>query len=171
MAAASWSSFICVSSFLVIATAAYAQSTVVDGGRGVSARVEVDRAIYQAGQPISIRLTLTNTSGHSFCWLATGPAGLVDVQIYDADGRKIEPTLPSAGHMGSGPMRTWMTGDEVHLTTGDDGGWIGVSLWGYDVRSPGKYRVVVIPIVGDPNIAPSRTSQVSNDGILITIAP
>jgi hypothetical protein len=161
-------------SFVVIllsaATGAHAQEIARQGAPGMHVRIETDRETYRVGEPISVQLTLQNRSAHKIEYVGGSPAGFADLVIHDASGRKVEPSLPPAWQIASGPFRTLMPQEEFRIGARGKGAWIDLKVWGYELRSPGKYTITRIPMVGGPNTEPNSKTVRSNE-VTVTIEP
>jgi hypothetical protein len=156
-----------VAATLIAAASARAQTAQVNTAGGVSVRTEAGHSTYGVGEPIFVRVVMTNTSGHNLSYISSGPFRLADLVIYDPDGRSIEPMADVGKRKISGATRTWLPQQEI-------GEWANISAWGYDLRSlrsPGRYRIVGIPIVGDPGAKYEAVDTGTITGTFITIEP
>ena len=90
---------------LTAARSAHAQTTAVHSDRGMSARIEMDRATHKLGQPIAVRLTMQNASGHKLNYVYGEAPSFADLVILDANGRQVKMTLQPAGQISSGPLQ------------------------------------------------------------------
>jgi TonB family protein len=159
-----------------------AQSAAADHGNlirsnsAIVARIASDRLVYHLGDPIRVRLTLTNKStdqlyiGHS-----PPPFALVDLQLLDLSGRPLpHGGTPSIRCMnGRLQMLSWNLSPGKPVVIGfydpenhwQHTDWADVKCWGYRVNEPGSYRLIATPQIeafgpGDEfNDAPAQESN------------
>jgi hypothetical protein len=73
---------------------ALAQGSSRRSGRDVHLRIETNRPAYHVGDSIAVRLSLRNISGSPVRFVADPPVVQARLQVYDGEGRLVEPTLP-----------------------------------------------------------------------------
>jgi len=109
-------------------------------------RIEVGRPTYAAGDSIKLRLSLRNTLPDR----VTVPNGrLVDrvsVSVYDSAGNQLTPGPAAGPGFSSGPPTMSLGPWAQVIAKGSDGrDWIDLREWGYELRSAGRYSIVVTP--------------------------
>lgn len=160
-------------------SAAVVNGNLVRSNSAVVARIESDRFVYHLGDPIRLRLTLTNKSsdqlyiGHS-----PPPFALVDLQIFDSSGRPLphgEPHFPPPKGLRAGigsilssdlppgrPVIIDFSDPEMNSRRTE---WADVKYWGYAIKKPEAYTLVATPKIeafgpGDEfNDAPAHESN------------
>lgn len=149
---------------------------LIRSNSAIVARIASDRLVYHLGDPIRLRLTLTNKSADQL-YVGNGPPfALVDLQVLDSGGRR----LPH----GSAPLKGCMPLSSSHvpqppanLSPGkpDVIGWANINCWGYRLNEPGSYTLIATPKIeafgpGDEfNDAPARESNAIR--IVVTRGP
>ncbi len=145
-----------------------------------SVRLESDQTVYRPGQPIELRITLTDKASQAFQTEAGPPFSLTSLIVRDAEGR----TLHSLGSSGFSQLNimpyTFSPQKPILLEYPDPKGngrvtaWANIRRWGYDLTQPGTYYITAYPhfaaapvgATGDQFLTPS--SDLSNR-IRITI--
>ncbi len=139
----------------------------------VVARIVSNKAVYRLGDPIKLRLTLTNKSGERLYISGSPPPfWLLTLTIFDASGRPLQHggrrTADARASMLSWnlapgkPVVIDFSDPENHWRRTD---WADVKYWGYSIKTPGTYTLVATPEIqafgpGDEfNDAPARESN------------
>jgi hypothetical protein len=152
--------------FSLLAVSLGAQEPDPGGAAGVQLRVETDQASYQVGDSIMVRLTLQNISDRPIRFQYGTYTGLVDLKVMDQAGRVIQPTVTRLGAKFSGPLRTLRAGGAMtllHWKAPPVREWLNLRDWGYEIRTPGRYKIVGSSAIGR---AQSNRAQMSNGAII-----
>jgi hypothetical protein len=153
--------------FSLLAGSLGAQEPDPGGAAGVQLRIETDQASYQVGESIMVRLTLQNISDRPIPFQYGTYTGLVDLTVMDQAGRIIQPTVGRFVAKFSGPVRSLRAGGAMtllHWKAPPRREWLNLRDWGYDIRTPGRYRIVGTSAIGD---AQSNGTQMSNRAIIM----
>jgi hypothetical protein len=151
------------------ATSALAQGASRRSGRDVHLRIETNQAAYHVGDSIAVRLTLRNISASPVRFVADPPVVQARLQVYDGEGRLVEPTLPRPLQRSSGRPVTLKAGGSMTLGSNDQA-WLNLRDWGYDLRTPGRYTITGLPGVVGPELDPDYATVRSNKATF-TIRP
>ncbi len=124
------------------------------GNGPLVARIVSNKSIYHLGEPIKLKLTLTNESDEELWAGGAPPYGLTTLKIFNAQGRP----LPRTGKPGmicecGGHNWSWAfdPGKPVIIQFDDPEShwalrvWADIRLWGYSIAQPGTYTLVVTP--------------------------
>jgi hypothetical protein len=162
-----------------------AQSAAVDhknlirSNSAIIARIASDRLVYHLGDPIRLRLTLTNKSTDQlYIGNSPPPFGLVDLQVLDSGGRPLPhgstPQIRcTSGVLGFSQSLSWNLSPGKPVVIGfydlenhwQHTDWANVRCWGYSINEPGTYTLIAIPKIeafgpGDEfNDAPAQESN------------
>lgn len=133
-------------------------------GRDIHAIIETDRATYQVGDTIRVRVSLRNVSDVPITFVPYSPWYQVVLVVTAGDGRVVEKRWPGGG--GGPPTVTAARLEpgrmEVQLWDGRE--WLRLGSWGYDLREPGQYAIVGIPQIASPAAAQITGPAVAPDG-------
>lgn len=140
---------------------AVAQGTHRRSARDVHLRIETDRPAYHVGDSIALRLTLRNVSAAAVRFVSDPPAVQARLQVYDAEGRLVQPAFPRPLQRSSGRPFTLKAGESVTLRW-QNRDWLNLRDWGYDLRTPGQYTIAGLPGVVGPELAPDYEMARSN---------
>ncbi len=156
-----WRTYLLTIVFITCAVSLTAQQPAHATARDLHLSIQTNRLTYSVGDSILVRLALRNVSSHTIAvpsWSATHMAQLV---VYDEDGHRIKTMLPRTEAIGWGRTLMMEAGKEVDVPgqertgrrdpTGKGLVWINLQQWGYDIRSPGQYTIVGMPLVFEPD--------------------
>jgi hypothetical protein len=110
--------------------------------RDLQMHVETRLAMVKGGEPVQVRITMRNISGHTITY-PRGPIGLtVGLRITDACGHAVKAVgLPVFGIVGGAvPI---LPGQEVTFSSGRGEEWVDLREWGYELRTVGSYTITV----------------------------
>lgn len=148
-----------------------AQTADVRTARDIQLRIESERASYRVGDSIRVRLTFRNASAYTVRYGTAPHIYQARLQVYDEAGRLVEPSIPSnvTGRLG-GPERQFKPGAEFTLKSqGLRNEWLNLQDWGYDLREPGRYRIVGTPSLNGRYLTADGAAP-SNE-VTITVEP
>jgi hypothetical protein len=147
--------------FITCASSSSAQKPAWATARDFRLRIETDHSDYHVGDSILVRLTLLNVSSHTVAFFGASATGLTQLLVSSEDGHRIGTTLPRVDHIWWGRTCDLDPGQEVGLPgqertnrgelTGRGLVWVNLRYWGYDIRSPGEYTIVGMPLVFEVN--------------------
>ncbi|HEY8259376.1 MAG TPA: hypothetical protein VIG08_17085 [Gemmatimonadales bacterium] len=144
----------------------------VYSARDIHLTIEPRQTTFQAGSPVEVRLTLTNQSEHELRYVDLPPFYLTSLRVYDAGGHEAELTDWQPVTMISGPsppiillgpgettiIRDWGRHDE----------WLDLKYWRYDLRNPGTYTIVGVPMVAGPTLTADTSVRSNRAEITVT---
>ncbi len=133
----------------------------------VRLEIETDHASYQVGDSIMVRVTLHNTSDHPVLYQSGTFTAMADLRVIDETGRVIPPPGLPFGAESSGPLRTFPPGGSLTLVfwkAPPRREWLNLRDWGYELRTPGRYKIVGTPRIGG---APRNGLQMSNEAPIV----
>lgn len=141
------------------------------GGENVHVRIETDRQTYRAGDSIMVRLTLRNVSSRAIRFVNDAPSNQVRLVVRSTAGQKIDSISSRPGQHSPLSTRSIRLNAGEEMTLQYDGHtWMNLRDWGYDLRMPGRYTLVGIPIVGGLELKPEIKTVRSNEATF-TIEP
>jgi hypothetical protein len=120
----------------------------------VGVRLAIDRPIYHVGDTIRVRVTLVNRSSQPLDTSFSPPWALTKINVFDAKGRLLEATQPSAWCGGCiarnialqlpprKPVVVEYYDRDKHWALED---WADLREWGYDLNRPGQYTLAASP--------------------------
>jgi hypothetical protein len=146
-------------------------------GGGLSVQLETGKAVYHTREPITVRVTIHNTSGTEYGVLVMPPWLLCKLLILDDQDRALAPSIMPThpGFRGNDidwdltPGKSRVSG---YYALGDNSTfheWTPIAFWGYQLTSPGFYTVTAIPhlevtsrreYVKEPNAAGSTPVRI-----------
>jgi hypothetical protein len=136
----------------------------------VSVGIEVSRPSYRAGDSISVRLTLHNTGNRTVLYPAIAAPHLVHLSVHDGGGREVRP-LRGKGAAVALSVIQLSPGAELTLTSSQGKEWVNLRDWGFELRTPGKYRIVGTPSGGPSNVQREAKAARSCNEASLTIIP
>jgi len=121
-------------------------------GSGLSVQLETEKTVYHAREPITVRVTIHNTSGAAYGVLIMPPWLLCKLLILDDRGRAVAPSITPT-HPGfrennidwdltPGTSRVsgyYAPGDPLTFQERTP-----IAFWGYQLTSPGFYTITAI---------------------------
>jgi hypothetical protein len=135
-----------VATYTVIAAFAFASAAILPGGDTLfRLKIETDKAAYSVGEPILVRVTLTNTSDQPYKLDSRPPWSVCVLQIFDTNG---SPVLQDSvvGVQDLIPGWRFQPGQTRAAEYWDDkdvaAQWAKLERFGYSLKTPGTYTVV-----------------------------
>lgn len=112
-----------------------------------SARLDADKSVYHVGEPVQVRLAITNDSDGEYGISYLPPWLLGSLSVLDYKNQTIPLTLTPHSRAWRGSLA-----DAVFLKPGEScvisyyvgdalKGWTPISFWGYDLEKPGIYEL------------------------------
>lgn len=133
--------------------------TLPIGRRVLDYAIRADRPVYVVGQPINVRLTLTNLAGKTIGYDLNRPQPPCILIITDKQNIPIPSSQDGRGQY---PLRGIMAWGE--LPSGETAfAWKEIAAWGYRLDKPGEYTISAKPDINAGIVTPSVTYQVTND--------
>jgi hypothetical protein len=175
--------FICAAAALpgsALATTIYAPPLPVRSGV-IAARIESDREVYNAGEPIKLRLTLSNRTGSTIFYVNAASYELSDLHIISGKGDRVSPTGARGPCICEGrtiatplaPGKSVIVQSYVRRSGNwEFREWADIRNWGYNLTTPGTYSISVtahVNAVGTTGSEFSTSSGGSANILHITI--
>lgn len=122
----------------------------------ILARIETNKSVYHVGEPIMLRLTLINKSGHEIFFFPSAPYAISNLEVFNARGKAV----PSTGAQGEicpagcgghpytikldpgKPVIVEYNDRQSHWALRE---WADIRHWGYDIRQAGNYTLIASP--------------------------
>lgn len=137
---------------------------------GLQISLVSDRSAYKVGEPIKLRLSLTNASSQAIKIQPMPPLGVANLVVLDDHGNKVEPNKGASMQFGSGPRLTVQPGERISVR-GLKGELIDLMEWGYDLKDPGRYTIIPISPEVPHGEALQRAASLSTaKNVVISIA-
>ena len=136
--------------FVLSAFALTAQTSLPVRSGIITARIEADKSAYRLGEPIQLRLSLTNITRRTIYVVDDEPPYWnSDLQVFDADGKRLSPTRGRGRCICEGRTSTvpLNPGKSVVYEYNDPYSrgalreWADLSRWGYELPKPGGYTL------------------------------
>lgn len=142
----------CVAGCLMFVSRVNGQDPAARGKNDLHLRIEVNQSSFHAGQPILLRLTLLNASGHPTTHESGSHTGLARIRVYDSNGKEIPMTgRPLGGRVGGAPHTLKASGELPVSKSGfPERVWLDLRDWGYELWTPGSYTLA------DPGLSSNR---------------
>jgi len=135
-----------VTTYTVVAAFAPASAAILPGGDTLfRLRIETGKAVYSVGEPILVRVTLTNTSDQPYKLDSRPPWSVCVLQVFDTNG---SPVLQDSvvGVQDLIPGWRFQPGQTRVAEYWDDKNvaaqWANIERFGYSLKTPGAYTVV-----------------------------
>jgi hypothetical protein len=147
-----------------------AQAAARHHARVVRVRIEADKATYEVGEPIKVRLTLRNVSSEAIAFRSSVPRLYVSLHVTDEGNRALDVDqrlinqFPS-GHWG---RESYLKGGEERVLKWEDSEWMNLQDWGYRISNPGRYTITGTPYVWGDKLVLDKSIR-SNEAT-ITVA-
>jgi hypothetical protein len=135
-----------VTSYAVVAASALASAAILPGGDTLfRLRIETDKAVYSVGEPILVRVTLTNTSDQPYKLDSRPPWSVCVLQVFDTNGSRVlqdavvgvQDLIPG-WRFQPGQTRVAEYWDNKNVAAQ----WANLGRFGYSLKTPGTYTVV-----------------------------
>ncbi len=142
----------------------------VYSARDIHLNIEARRATFQAGNPVEVRLTLTNQSDHEVRYFDVHPKYRTELRVYDAAGHAVALTLWQPSLLTTpcyGCPRILGPGETEILRDFEGNEWLDLKDWHYDLRGPGTYTIVGAPMVSGPTLTIDTTIRSNRAEITI----
>lgn len=135
-----------VTTCAVAAAFAPASAAILPGGDILfRLRIETDKAVYSVGEPILVRVTLTNTGDQPYKLDSRPPWSVCVLQVLDANGSAVyrdsvvgvQDTIPG-WRFRPGQTRVAEFWDDKNVAAQ----WANIGRFGYSFKIPGTYTIV-----------------------------
>jgi hypothetical protein len=115
-------------------------------------RIESDHSAYKLGDPIQIRVLVTDETAVPYAALVAPPWGICKLIIVDAQNMPVVSPGSFTWRMSLAAMYEFAPGATV-IASYDDRGqtrqWADIAWWGYHLTKPGQYTITAVPeIIG-----------------------
>jgi hypothetical protein len=135
-----------VTTYAVAAAFAPASAAILPGGDALfRLKIETNKAVYSVGEPILVRVTLTNTGDQSYKLDSRPPWSVCVLQVFDTNG---SPVLQDSvvGVQDLIPGWRFQPGQTRVAEYWDDKNvaaqWANIGRFGYSFKIPGTYTIV-----------------------------
>ena len=132
----------------------------------VRAHIEVKKQTVRVGNPAMVRVTLRNVSSEPVAFTYLSAARQVGLRVLDATRTAIKPTGWRQPSLAVAKVRL-DPGKELILRNSQGKEWVSLEEWGYDLRTPGSYSIVGIPMISGPGVTPDRTVRSNQAWLLV----
>jgi hypothetical protein len=123
--------------------------------------IAADKTIYQVGEPVRLRIELTNVSPGDAVVYAQNPVMVAKLEVADANGHRLTSdgynVLPckTICSFVIHPKSTWTA------KSPNGGEWFDLRRWGYALTTPGLYTIIAYPnIAGVYPLSGHETGEV-----------
>jgi hypothetical protein len=145
-----------------------AQQPSAAPGRDIRATVETDRTTYHAGDPIRVRISLTNVSNRPITFSPAPPWAVVRL-VAARGGQAVQTNHKPWGDPGDG-IATTLEAHQTVVWNRNNAEWFPLEAWGYELQEPGTYTIRGIPQISGPWVVGDWKTVRSNTAT-ITITP
>jgi hypothetical protein len=135
-----------LTTYTVIAAFAFASAAILPGGDTLfQLKIETDKAVYSVGEPILVRVTLTNTSDQPYKLDSRPPWSVCVLQVFHTNG---SPVLQDSVVGVQDLIPGWrFQPDQTRVAEyWDDKNvaaqWANIGRFGYGLKIPGTYTIV-----------------------------
>lgn len=121
-------------------------------------RLESDKAVYQLGEPIRLRVTVRNNTSRRYAVMWMQVWGLCDLTILNSEGQSLSSTGNRGGFVSGGADVVVFPPGEAIVADFLDfldpqrrnalSEWANLKYWGYDLNRPGEYTITALPTLG-----------------------
>ncbi len=118
-------------------------------------RLESDKAVYQLGEPIRLRVTIRNNTPKRYAVMWMQVWGLCGLTILNSEGQSLSSTGNRGGFVSGGadvvvfsPGETIVAGFPDPQRRNALSEWANLKYWGYDLNRPGEYTITALPTLG-----------------------
>jgi hypothetical protein len=115
-------------------------------GRNVHALIELEHPTYHVGDSIRVRASLTNISNDTIWLDGKPPWRQVRLLVTGRDGQPVKKRWEEGGG-GTGTVVVRLAPHQTVVQAWNGQDWLRLEGWGYDLRAPGHYTIVGIPVV------------------------
>ena len=133
--------FVLATAFLAPASTPEAQAPASECWAAMDLRIQTERSTYKVGEPIRVRVTLRNMSGHRVETILEITPPLPPCEFLTVQGEPSTRTIPGVPGRLRGPALRMDAGTEVILRGPDRTSWINLQDWGYSLQEPGRYEI------------------------------
>lgn len=135
----------------------------------VRLKIEARQPQFRSGDPVEVRLTLHNTSGHLVRYISGMPLGEVVLIVIDSSGREVSKTKAQPLIFGGVVPDTIAPHGSITLyDRAKDTEWFDLLNWRYDLREPGNYTIRGRPTISGPRLKRDATMRSNDVSITIT---
>jgi hypothetical protein len=139
----------------------------VYSGHDIRLKIETSRSTFRAGDRIDVRLTLENQSDHVLKYTRTPLLYQARLRVFDAEGREVKRIARQPIFISHAvPDSLTPRGTKI-LTDAEGREWFNLLDWSYDLRAPGTYTIVGIPLQSSPKL--TRDTTIRSNRLRITI--
>jgi hypothetical protein len=131
----------------------------------VHAHIEVKKQTVRVGDPAMVRVTLRNASSEPVVFTYLSAARQVGLRVLDATGAAIKPTGWRQPSLAVAKVR--LPGKELLLRNSQGKEWVSLEEWGYDLRTPGSFTIVGIPMISGPGVIPDGTVRSNQTSLVV----
>lgn len=163
----------------IVATTALAQpnaaaTTLPTRSAVFHIRLDSDRPVYTIGEPIQLRLTITNASGQYYAVTWAPPWQQCRLLVADGEGKILASTGRRGGNTASArnimefpPAKTLVAEYPDPKAAFRALEWADLTYWGYSLAKPGDYTITAVPVL----TAFERTNDMKSAGPTFMTSP